>query len=214
MITRKWSFLPLLVVAMSVFFFNACKKSEKIKEFEKKELGEEIDLIEMSTPYGTMVIWLYPETPLHYDNFIKLANEGFYNDLLFHRVIPNFMIQGGDPVGNGTGGPGYTIPAEIRPGITHKRGSIAAARLSDQVNPDKESSGSQFYIAVSASGTAHLNGQYTVFGEVIHGVEAVDDIVKQPRNPNTNKPNTDIKMQVKVIKKTKEQLESEFGFTF
>lgn len=140
-----------------------------------------------------------------------MTKDGFYNGLIFHRIIPNFMIQGGDPSGNGTGGPGYTIPAEIKSEITHKKGSIAAARLGDQVNPNKESSGSQFYIAVSTDGTKHLNGAYTVFGEVIKGIEAADQIVTQPRNAQ-DKPNKDIKMQVKIIKKTKAQIKSEFGY--
>src|SRR5690606_5059171 len=125
----------------------ALKEREEVKEEEKEDTYE---IVEMTTPHGVMFIWLYPETPKHRDNFLKLTKEGFYNGLIFHRVIPGFMIQGGDPNWNGSGGPGYTVDAEIIPGINHKRGSLAAARLPDQVNPEKKSSGSQFYIAVSA----------------------------------------------------------------
>jgi peptidylprolyl isomerase len=108
----------------------------------------------LSTSYGNITIKLYNETPLHRDNFIKLVNEGFYNDLLFHRVINHFMIQGGDPDSKnatreavlGNGGPGYTIPAEFKDHLFHQKGVLAAARLGDNENPKKESSGSQFYL--------------------------------------------------------------------
>lgn len=110
--------------------------------------------ISISTPQGNIKVRLYDETPLHRDNFLKLAREGFYNGTLLHRIIENFMIQGGDPESKdakpkknlGTGGPGYTLPAEIVDGLFHKRGALAAARLGDEVNPNRESSGSQFYI--------------------------------------------------------------------
>jgi cyclophilin family peptidyl-prolyl cis-trans isomerase len=206
--------LTLLLFATALLMSNnACKKENTDTKDEPLAIkGDTLEIIEMGTSYGTMYIWLYQETPLHRDNFLKLAKEGFYNDLMFHRIIPNFMIQGGDPQGDGTGGPGYTIPAEIKSNIKHKKGSLAAARLGNNVNPAKESSGSQFYIAVSTSGTAHLNGEYTVFGEVMKGIEVADEIVKQPRNQQTNKPNTAIKMTVKVVNKSKQQLKDEFGF--
>ena len=108
----------------------------------------------ITTPLGDIKVRLYDETPIHRDNFLKLARGGFFNDTLFHRVIENFMIQGGDPESKGassdqrlgTGGPGYTLPAEIVAGLYHKRGALAAARMGDEVNPNRESSGSQFYI--------------------------------------------------------------------
>ena len=111
-------------------------------------------LVELQTEFGNMVIELYDETPKHRDNFFKLAEEGFYDNLLFHRVIEGFMIQGGDPKSKdakpgqplGSGGPGYQIPAEITPDFAHVKGAIAAARQGDQVNPERKSSGSQFYI--------------------------------------------------------------------
>ena len=111
-------------------------------------------IVRIETTYGKIDIMLYDETPAHRDNFIKLISEGFYNDLLFHRVINDFMIQGGDPQSKnarpetqlGSGGPGYTIPAEIHTHLFHKKGALAAARLGDNVNPERESSGSQFYL--------------------------------------------------------------------
>ncbi|PLW96579.1 MAG: peptidylprolyl isomerase, partial [Marinilabiliales bacterium] len=113
------------------------------------------DMILISTEYGDMKVKLYDETPLHKENMLKLTDEGFYNDLLFHRVIDGFMIQGGDPESKtatpdqnlGNGGPGYQVDAEILPGLYHKKGVIAAARTSDNMNPERKSSGSQFYIA-------------------------------------------------------------------
>ena len=110
--------------------------------------------VTIKTSLGDITVMLYDETPRHRDNFIKLAKEGFYDGTLFHRVIKNFMIQGGDPqsidapagMPLGTGGPGYNIPAEILPQFIHKRGALAAARQGDEVNPERESSGSQFYI--------------------------------------------------------------------
>lgn len=205
--------LRVLVLLWMLVLSSACKKDPGEPALPEPEPEVQYELIEMQTPYGNMYIWLYEQTPLHRANFLKLAKEGFYDSLIFHRVIPGFMIQGGDPSGNGTGGPGYTIDAEIKDSIRHKRGSIAAARLGDQQNPERKSSGSQFYIAVSTDGTAHLNGAYTVFGEVLQGIEAADSIVRQPRNLSTNKPLKDVHMRVKVISKTARQLKEELGFT-
>ena len=112
------------------------------------------------------------KAPLSVTNFIQLARGGFYNGLTFHRVEPNFVIQGGDPKGNGTGGPGYTVPAEI--GLPHLQGALAWARLPDQVNPGKRSSGSQFYITLAK--TAFLDGEYTVFGQTVAGMDVVKKI--------------------------------------
>ena len=150
------------------------------------ELGDE-PMLTIKTTDGTMTVKLYAETPLHRDNFVKLAKSGFYNGLLFHRIIKGFMIQGGDPFTRdsskvaqyGTGGPGYTIPAEIVAGKTHKNGALAAARRGDQVNPAKESSGSQFYIVQDAEGCSHLDGEYTIFGEVVNGLDVIDKIASE-----------------------------------
>ncbi|MCC7429779.1 peptidylprolyl isomerase [bacterium] len=154
----------------------------------------------ISTKFGKIKIKLYDDTPKHKANFIKLATEGFFNGTTFHRVIPNFMIQGGDPNSknkdkstHGMGGPGYTIPAEILPNHKHKRGSLAAARMGDNVNPKKESSGSQFYICVVE--TSFLDNAYTVFGEVTEGMDVADKIVAQPKDGRDN-PDERIEMTV------------------
>ena len=130
------------------------------------------------TEFGDMKGILYNETPKHRDNFVKLAKSGFYDGLLFHRVIMGFMIQGGDPTSKtakagqrlGGGDPGYTIPAEFNPALKHKRGALAAARTGDDVNPTKASSGSQFYIVQPEKGTHFLDMNYTVFGEITDGL--------------------------------------------
>ena len=163
-------------------------------------------VVVINTNYGTIKAKLYNDTPLHRDNFLKLINEGWYNGSPFHRVINNFMIQGGQNK-DGRMDPGYTIPAEFKSNHFHKKGALAAARQGDQVNPKKASSGSQFYIVqgqvyddktldiyeerlgkvFSASqrqayktvgGTPHLDGDYTVFGEVTEGLDIVDKIAR------------------------------------
>lgn len=112
------------------------------------------------------------EAPLSVTNFIQLAQGGFYNGLTFHRVVPNFVVQGGDPEGTGRGGPGYTVPAEIK--LPHQQGALAWARLSDNVNPKKRSSGSQFYITLEK--IPYLDGEYTVFGQTVNGMDIVKKI--------------------------------------
>ncbi len=175
------------------------------------------------TDLGDIKVLLYNDTPKHSQNFAKLANEGFFNGSIFHRVIKNFMIQGG---GAPAGKPEttYLIPAEILPNHCHKKGALAAARTN---NPKKESSGSQFYIVqgqvftsdqldkfeaqmnkkfspeqrkayTTIGGTPHLDGEYTVFGEVIEGLDVVDKIAAVQTAPG-DKPVQDIKMTVKVL---------------
>lgn len=183
----------------------------------------------ISTEYGDITVLLYNSTPKHRDNFVKLAKEGFYNDLLFHRVIENFMIQGGDPdsktaapgVVLGGGGPGYEIDAEI--GSPHIRGALAAARKS---NPEKKSSGSQFYIVtgntvsevelqqyeiskkikyndaqrklyIEQGGVPSLDMEYTVFGEVLSGMEVVDKISRAEKDAR-DRPVKDVRMTIKM----------------
>ena len=162
--------------------------------FNPDSLAEE-PVFDIVTSKGTIKIKLYKETPLHRDNFVKLASKRFYDNILFHRVIKNFMIQVGDPLTKdpsadpakyGTGGPGYTIPAEILPQYKHKKGALAAARKGDKANPNRESSGSQFYFVESEKGCSHLDGQYTIFGETLEGFEVIDAIaaveVTSPKN--------------------------------
>lgn len=190
--------------------------------------------VRIHTELGDIVVRLYDETPLHRDNFLKLVQEGFYDSLLFHRVIPGFMIQGGDPDSKnaqpgamlGAGNPGYNIPAEIK--APHIRGALAAARLPDQVNPARQSNGSQFFIVLGRpqtdesldqweqrlgakyspewralykekGGTPQLDGQYTVFGEVVQGMDVADRLVAVARDAN-DRPLDDLRMQVSVEK--------------
>ena len=151
--------------------------------FNPADLPED-PLFNIYTTEGNIVIRLFKETPLHRDNFVKLASQHYFDSVLFHRVIYNFMIQTGDPLTKdpanadmfGEGGPDYTIPAEFVPELKHKKGSVAAARMGDNVNPMKESSGSQFYIVHNADHCRHLDGGYTVFGETIDGFEVIDRI--------------------------------------
>jgi peptidyl-prolyl cis-trans isomerase B (cyclophilin B) len=129
----------------------------------------------VDTDRGIIVLELYPEVaPKTVENFEKLVTDGFYNNLTFHRVVPGFVVQGGDPAGNGTGGPGYDVEGEIRTGEKHLRGTLATARTGDQVNPQRRSSGSQFYICLDPQ--PGLDGQYTIFGAVITGMDVVDKI--------------------------------------
>ena len=151
--------------------------------FDPASLPEE-PIFEIHTTEGTITVLLYADTPLHRDNFVKLASRHFYESVLFHRVIYNFMIQTGDPLTKdpaneaefGSGGPGYTIPAEFSSAHTHKKGALAAARMGDTANPRKESSGSQFYIVHNPETCSHLDGEYTIFGETLDGFEVIDRI--------------------------------------
>lgn len=143
---------------------------------------------EMVTSHGTMKLKLYSMTPKHRDNFAKLVNENYYDGLRFHRVIEGFMIQGGDPYSRdttkanlwGQGGPDYTVPAEFVSQYWHKKGAIAAARKGDMANPTKASSGSQFYIVHDENACLHLDGQYSIFGEVTEGLDVIDRIAAVP----------------------------------
>lgn len=209
----KWSMIILPFVFMAAFPMSGCAT-------------QDTNYYEITTSRGKMVVRLYDETPIHRDNFKKLVAEKLYDGTTFHRIIPTFMIQGGDPnsldddpMNDGLGGNDYTLPAEIidsltqKPfdGILHKRGALAAARQGDQMNPDRESSGSQFYIVQgqvysadilgqmettlqrntgteftfseeafnlysTVGGVPWLDGQYTVFGELVEGFETLDSL--------------------------------------
>jgi len=168
--------------------------------------------IKVETDFGDFRIWLYHETPLHRENYLELTNDGFYSGLNFHRVVENFVIQGGDPDGTGFGGPGYTIPAEIIPELSHAYGAVGAARLGNDVNPEKESNGSQFYVVSDPNGEAGLDGEYTVFGIVFEGLEVVYDISQVAVNGNY-KPFEDVIMNsVSVDYLTAKVLADTFGF--
>lgn len=214
----------LLILALLPLLVFACKKSENI--------------VVMETTKGVIELKLYDATPLHRDNFVKLVKEGAYDSLLFHRVIQDFMIQGGDPDSKnaapgaplGEGDRPYTVPAEFRldQGIFHRRGVLAAAREGDDINPEQRSSAMQFYIVwgkifddegienvqkrldgrtggkvkltpemcevyKTVGGTPHLDGQYTVFGEVISGLEVVDSIQRVPTD-SLDRPVEDVRI--------------------
>lgn len=221
-LTRRILQFSLCMLFLGVSTLSACSQEKKAEKKEKRKFKTEAAVLE--TQFGKIVLRLYDEdAPKHAANFRKLIRDGFYNGTAFHRVIPNFMIQGGDPNSkdsdpnnDGVGGPGYTIPAEIK--RYHKRGALAAARQGDQVNPQKASSGSQFYIVqngpvtpemlnriesqmqmqgksdfkftdeqraiyTTLGGTPFLDGEYTVFGEVVTGMEVVDKIAQVERGP-------------------------------
>ncbi|HID96919.1 MAG TPA: peptidylprolyl isomerase [Thermodesulfobacteriaceae bacterium] len=156
----------------------------------------------IETKYGNMKIRFFPEVaPNHIENFIRLAEQGFYDGTTFHRVIPGFMIQGGDPNSkssdrsrHGTGGPGYTVKAEFSD-KPHKRGTVSMARAAD---PD--SAGSQFFICVADAG--FLDRQYTVFGEVVSGMDMADKIVRLPRDRMDN-PVERVEMKIRIVKEKK-----------
>lgn len=278
-------------------FLTACAQGTKT---DKKE--ESVATIK--TSLGDMVAILYDETPKHKENFTKLVNQKFYDSLLFHRVIPEFMIQGGDPDSKkaaagqplGAGGPGYTVPAEFNPALYHERGALSAARTGDAMNPTKASSGSQFYIVTgkkytleeleqnelgirnqrksqylreiifmpkyqsvmalvqehqqdgawmnsffeksdtliikekpdfkpfaftpeqktiytTVGGTPFLDGEYTVFGKVIKGIEVADKIAAVAKD-SQNRPTEDIRMVVTVQQMTRKKIEKEYGYIF
>ena len=155
-------------------------------EMENTQIAEpEYDIV---TTHGTMRVKLYSKTPKHRDNFKKLAAEKYYDGIRFHRVIEGFMIQAGDPYSRdtskidmwGQGGPDYTVPAEFVNEYWHKKGALAAARKGDMANPKKASSGSQFYIVHDENACLHLDGQYSIFGEVTQGLEVIDKIAQVP----------------------------------
>lgn len=158
-------------------------------EMANKRIEEPV--YEIKTTHGTMKVKLYSKTPKHRDNFAKLVSENYYDGIRFHRVIEGFMIQTGDPFSRdtakinawGTGGPDYTVPAEFVNEYWHKKGALAAARKGDLANPKKASSGSQFYIVHDENACLHLDGQYSIFGEVIEGLEVIDVIAAVATDP-------------------------------
>jgi peptidyl-prolyl cis-trans isomerase B (cyclophilin B) len=169
-------------------------------------------ILDIVTDMGTIKVKLYSKTPKHRENFAKLALSGYYDGLLFHRVINGFMIQGGDPYTRdtsaaavakyGQGGPGYTIPAEFVPEYKHKKGALAAARRGDAANPKKESSGSQFYLVQDANACAQLDGEYTVFGETVEGLDVIDRIA-QVATDKKDRPLHDVVIkQIKLDEKS------------
>jgi cyclophilin family peptidyl-prolyl cis-trans isomerase len=226
MIHRMWiAGLIALLVSCNPKLSNGLRKNDLHRD------------VEVITTRGTIVLRLSDSTPLHRDNFLRLAKTGYYDSLTFHRVIRNFMIQAGDPGSKdghpgkpmsqgGTGGPGYTTPAEFRASLFHHRGVLGAARNNDDVNPTRASSGSQFYITQGKrftdagldsietyrlkgrkipaeqravykeiGGSPHLDGSYTIFGEVVRGMDVVDSIAAQPTGgPPLDRPKTEVRI--------------------
>ncbi len=180
-------FLTVLLTAIGL---SACTCQRQQKEQNTSTQTVMEPLYDINTTMGTIRVKLYAQTPKHKQNFEKLAAEGFYNDILFHRVINGFMIQAGDPLTKdpanadlyGTGGPDYTVPAEFVPEYRHLKGALAAARKGDFVNPSKASSGSQFYIVQDERNCAQLDGQYTVFGQTVEGFDVIDKIAAVETN--------------------------------
>lgn len=288
----------LFSAALLCLFLTACAQTKATKNDET--------IVIIKTGFGDMVAILYDETPKHKTNFVKLINEKFYDSLLFHRVISEFMIQGGDPASKkaaagaplGNGGPGYTVDAEINPKLFHERGALSAARLGDNMNPTKASSGSQFYVVqgkkysveeldqielstrnnkkgaalreilmsgkypdlmnqinerqrsqdgewlntffetsdtlivkekpdyktfaftpeqktlyTTVGGTPFLDGDYTVFGKVIKGIEVVDKIAAVAKDAQ-NRPTEDVRMYVTVQKMSRKKIEKDYGYIF
>lgn len=226
----------LLLVACGLGLVAGAQQGVRLK---RKDRRRDVELV---TTHGTIVLRLSDSTPLHRDNFLRLVKSRYYDSVLFHRVIQNFMIQAGDLASRqaqpgqalGNGGPNYTVPAEFRPSLFHKKGALAAARTGDDVNPEKRSSGSQFYIVQgkkftdagldsvemfrlkgrklppehrevykTLGGAPHLDQNYTVFGEVVEGLEVVDSIAATPTSKAPrDRPLTDVRIQkTKLVKR-------------
>lgn len=228
---KKLNFL--LFACFVLAFQSQAQVKQSIQNNNSMPSMNQSHRVKIQTEMGDIVIRLYDETPLHRDNFIKLVKEGFYQDLLFHRVIPNFMIQGGDPTSKnaeanamlgGGGGDMARIPAEFRPNLFHKKGTLAAAR---DGNPEKASSACQFYLVQgkvytqdelnmlqaqmgikfsqvqrdaysTIGGVPFLDQNYTVFGEIESGLNLVDEIANKPRN-NMDRPLQDVKFSIEFL---------------
>jgi peptidyl-prolyl cis-trans isomerase B (cyclophilin B) len=230
--------MRIFSVIILLLLHSAVMAQADIK-IRKKDRKKDVTML---TDSGTIRLRLSDSTPLHRDNFIRLVKQGFYDSVLFHRVISSFMIQSGDPASKrakpgeklGNGGPSYTIPAEFRSSLFHRKGVLAAARQGDQINPQKASSGSQFYIVQgkkftpagldsvetyrlngrklpaehravyqTIGGSPHLDQQYTIFGEVVSGLEVIDKIAGTKTSPD-NRPLTDIRIiKAKLVKRTR-----------
>ncbi|MEM8887309.1 MAG: peptidylprolyl isomerase [Bacteroidota bacterium] len=207
----------ILISIFLLFNFSVYGQKKKKVKVPKKDY-----LITMTTTKGNIYLILYDETPKHKENFLKLVDEGFYNSTAFHRVIKNFMIQGGDPNSKdpdkknmyGQGGPGYTVEAEFNPKFKHKKGALAAARQNDRVNPTKASSGSQFYIVHNASRCKHLNGSYTVYGEVVQGMDVVDKIANVAVSRRGNIPADRVTIEVTAKEMKRKKITKLYGYKY
>jgi cyclophilin family peptidyl-prolyl cis-trans isomerase len=204
-------FLPMLIGLLSLPVLAA-----KGPKLSKKD-----EVVTVSTSLGVFHLILFNDTPLHRANFLQKAKKGFYNGTSFHRVIPQFMVQGGDPnskdddpTNDGQGPPNEpTIAAELAAGHKHDYAAVAAARQGDFVNPQRASSSSQFYVVENHQGTHFLDGQYTVFGQVIQGQEVIDKIAALPKD-GRDRPLTDLRMTMKVNKLKKKKISELYGYKY
>ena len=211
---KKISTIALSAIILATLATASCGNNPKKKKVMNSTDNTALMLkqepeFDIVTSEGTIRVKLYSKTPKHRDNFCKLVGEHYYDSLLFHRVINGFMIQTGDPLTRdsskvelyGTGGPDYTIPAEFVNEYYHKKGALAAARRGDVANPRKSSSGSQFYIVQDEMNCLHLDGQYTVFGETVEGLDVIDRIAAA-QTDRYDRPLKDIRiLTIKPVEK-------------
>ncbi len=214
-IRQLFMYFSILCIGMTIRAGSLSGKQIEQIQDKVKSLPDEVvspsEVAVIETDYGTIVFEFFPYiAPIHAMNFKKLAKAGYFDGTTFHRVIPGFMIQGGDILSrddnmynDGTGGPGYTIQAEF--GKKHVCGAVASARMADQVNPEKRSNGSQFYICVREQPFLDKAG-YTVFGQVIKGMDVVDKIVKVRRNKRDRPINDVVMKRVYVTDRSKVNL--------
>ena len=197
---KRYAFILLLSLFLTAINSPAFSQKSRYRTFSKQEIERmKQTTAVIETKFGEITLKFFPDVaPNHVNSFIELASEGFFDGTTFHRVVPGFVIQGGDPNSrsddrskHGTGGPGYTLKAEFS-NLPHKRGTLSMARAGDP-----NSAGSQFFICVAD--TPFLDGQYTVFGEVVEGMDVVDQIVAQPRDSRDN-PKERVEMKVKIVK--------------
>ena len=185
----------------------------------KKSSKDEV--VTLTTAQGVIRLVLFDDTPQHKANFLKRAQSGFYDGTTFHRVIPGFMVQGGDsntkdadPSNDGLGQDNEgTVPAEVAAGHQHMYGAVAAARQGDYANPQRASSSTQFYLVQNHEGSHFLDGQYTVFGQVIQGLDVIDKIANLPRD-GRDRPTADLKMTVKVEKLKRKKITKLYGYKY
>jgi cyclophilin family peptidyl-prolyl cis-trans isomerase len=209
----RWCYAWAMVLGLA--FCHPALAAKKPLNSKKSEV------VIISTSLGDILLILFNDTPLHRANFLKKAESGFYNGTTFHRVIPGFMVQGGDPnskdndpTNDGQGPPSDpTIPAELAAGHRHNYGALAAARQADFINPQRASNSSQFYIVDNRQGAHFLDGQYTVFGQVIQGQNVVDKIAALPRD-SRDRPTADLRMSMRVEVMKKKKINKLCGCTY
>lgn len=211
--TPRFGWLLLALLWLAGPAFAADKPGKPAKKSSKDEV------VTLTTEQGVIRLILFDDTPKHKANFLQKAKSGFYNGTTFHRVIPNFMVQGGDantkdadPSNDGMGQPNDpTIPAELTPGHPHNYGAVAAARTGGPAGTP--SSNTQFYLVENHDGTHFLDGQYTVFGQVIQGLDVIDKIANLPRD-GRDRPTTDSKMTLKVEKLKRKKITQLYGYQY